>query len=618
MSNKMIPMIICVLGVVGISAAQAQSFNDYIESTRGDTVVVKDYFDLLEANSLVNAIELDVNPPAGRVYELQRGGIYWSSRGLQTPTDRPLRIVGATSTPLVQDKDFIELPIISGTSFEGAVQNGGFFQYRNDITLKNLMGVVGATNDSQGWTFMDAASSGNTVILDNVLMEHTNWVMVQSNDFHSNSLYISNSYFVNMSGEPCRRNGGVYDAVSNNTNTIHVENSTHVMAQGMAYKFRNFPIQKAVFNHNTFVNISGQLFTSFGYQSDFTLTNNLFINSNVQGYYPGLDVEETDQDLLPHGIVNVNHIPSTYNFPITPDNQRKILLDRNGVFWDDRLGQILDVLMNGQTGLPGPAGPRNGRTDWSSQMMTMNSRTQAIFDDNTRYPLLREGNWVFGGNPNFVDPKNLMTTGVDQLITWSIHAAGEGPYASSNTLPKWRQPGNEAPGNYTYPDWPIPVNLAYTNASYLSAGLGSLPLGDLNWFPSQKAIFNANRDALYAELEDAKNNGRVPAFTTISVERIDSEVPASFALSQNYPNPFNPTTNIEFSLNVPANVTLQVFDITGRLVSTLVNNENMAAGTYTATWNATNASGIPVSSGVYVYRLQAGNVIESRTMTLIK
>ena len=81
--------------------------------------------------------------------------------------------------------------------------------------------------------------------------------------------------------------------------------------------------------------------------------------------------------------------------------------------------------------------------------------------------------------------------------------------------------------------------------------------------------------------------------------------PEHFALYQNYPNPFNPTTTIQFSLETHGSVSLQIFDITGRLVEKLVTGR-LVSGTHTVVWNATN-----VSSGVYFYKLSTGQ----RTMT---
>ena len=94
--------------------------------------------------------------------------------------------------------------------------------------------------------------------------------------------------------------------------------------------------------------------------------------------------------------------------------------------------------------------------------------------------------------------------------------------------------------------------------------------------------------------------------------RYDDELPGDIKLSQNYPNPFNPTTQIRYELPQQANVRLTVYDITGRQVATLV-NETVQAGVHTVTFDAGS-----LSSGVYIYRLQAGNVLLSRKLTVIK
>lgn len=117
----------------------------------------------------------------------------------------------------------------------------------------------------------------------------------------------------------------------------------------------------------------------------------------------------------------------------------------------------------------------------------------------------------------------------------------------------------------------------------------------------------------------------VVALLQRSIERIRTDIrfentpdiPREFALEQNYPNPFNPTTQIQFSIPEQANVTLTIYDITGREVSELV-NEALGTGTYTATWDGRNANGQLVSSGVYLYRIQAGTFVETKRMVFIK
>jgi len=85
-----------------------------------------------------------------------------------------------------------------------------------------------------------------------------------------------------------------------------------------------------------------------------------------------------------------------------------------------------------------------------------------------------------------------------------------------------------------------------------------------------------------------------------------------------HPNPFNPMTNIEFSLPRPGMVSLQVYDLTGRLMRTLVSGTSYDAGTHTVPWNGTDKDGRTVASGVYFYRFESGDHRQSGRMVLLK
>jgi hypothetical protein len=94
-------------------------------------------------------------------------------------------------------------------------------------------------------------------------------------------------------------------------------------------------------------------------------------------------------------------------------------------------------------------------------------------------------------------------------------------------------------------------------------------------------------------------------------------IPTDLKLNQNQPNPFNPTTEITYELPSSSNVKLEIFDVSGRRVATLV-DEYQDAGVKTVRWGGRNASGSPLNSGVYFCRLQAGRNVQSKKMILLK
>jgi len=101
------------------------------------------------------------------------------------------------------------------------------------------------------------------------------------------------------------------------------------------------------------------------------------------------------------------------------------------------------------------------------------------------------------------------------------------------------------------------------------------------------------------------------------VETLPEELPDRFELRQNYPNPFNPSTTIEYATVEPTRVRLEIFNILGQRVALLVDDVK-PAGVHKAVWRATDDKGGPAASGVYLYRLVAGDFVRTRTMTLVK
>ena len=102
---------------------------------------------------------------------------------------------------------------------------------------------------------------------------------------------------------------------------------------------------------------------------------------------------------------------------------------------------------------------------------------------------------------------------------------------------------------------------------------------------------------------------------TLSVE--NDITPLSFRLHQNYPNPFNPVTTVRYELPEDSYTDITVYDMLGNMVNNLV-SINQSSGYKSIQWNATNNQGEPVSAGVYLYKIQAGNFVDTKKMILLK
>lgn len=97
-----------------------------------------------------------------------------------------------------------------------------------------------------------------------------------------------------------------------------------------------------------------------------------------------------------------------------------------------------------------------------------------------------------------------------------------------------------------------------------------------------------------------------------------SLTPTEYVLDQNYPNPFNPSTNISYYLKEKSTVTLEVYDILGNRITTLIDSKQQNSGSHSVVWNGVNTNGVSVSSGVYIYKLRANEFAASRKMILLK
>ncbi|MBX7046559.1 MAG: T9SS type A sorting domain-containing protein [Ignavibacteria bacterium] len=177
-------------------------------------------------------------------------------------------------------------------------------------------------------------------------------------------------------------------------------------------------------------------------------------------------------------------------------------------------------------------------------------------------------------------------------------------------------------GNYLSKKFIVTVNLSYL---LTVPPLPPVPISILNrpdtvWIASNVWIV---KEAAPTQIVDLSNLGQAVRFAfpgeivtltfpPSAIEPVSSEIPAGYSLRQNYPNPFNPSTKISFDIPASSHVNLSVYNMLGKEVETLV-NENLKAGKYEVSFN-----GSSLSSGTYYYKLTAGKFTISKVMTLIK
>jgi len=214
----------------------------------------------------------------------------------------------------------------------------------------------------------------------------------------------------------------------------------------------------------------------------------------------------------------------------------------------------------------------------------MNARTTGMFNDKTHWP-----GFTQSGNVN-TDPgfgstiPAIVNTGqanTSTFIDWfALIRRGQTP-----TIPwGYKRTTVGAAANWV-PTWPLPESddMKYTDASLKTGATDGGPIGDPNWFG-----------------------------ITLDVEEFSTTIPQQFELGQNYPNPFNPSTRIRFALPTASFVTLKVYNVLGQEVANLV-NQNLTPGSYEVDFDASR-----LSSGMYMYRVDAGNFNSTKKMLFLK
>jgi len=597
-----------------------------------------------------------------RIYQLDAGGFYNQLASIN--------IVNPTGVLTIMAAPGIKATILPQTV------NGvlcGMNYVEGSIKLRNLYWESQLSDGSYNNNNFVGSSDGvhaQFVDVDNCVFEFISLDTFSCDGYTTGAKFrFTNSYFRNIFCSSQWWGGRVFYC-KEWIDTVWVENVT-VLGGGLSFLQQNSLCRFAYYNHNTIVNDNKYWMLGVNYLEGYWV-NNLFINQNWVGedyYNVATGGQDPDPGML-MGCIGVDTIDieggtqTTQHIHIQPEfmnadstiNSNLCGLSHikawasNNVLWTDTTlmnGYYHNLQFAGQTYGPygyayinicpssyltwtGATTPHSWQTaqDTPYQVVNvpsiwMNPRTDGLF---------RNGNL-----PNIVENHNLINTAVttvspaiasaavaDQMALWDAAAWGVSPIGTNTitqsayifgdydplTVPGYSSPGVKSENGNGIDKFTDFQESFAQNGNIKLSTIDGLPIGSLIWNDAQLAAFNSateftqNMAAYVSDVILQPNKGPV------SVQH--GTTPGTFALKQNYPNPFNPSTQISYSVPTTGLVTLKVYNILGQEVVTLFSGVQ-PAGSYVKTFDGTK-----LASGVYFYRLQAGNQMQVKKMVMMK
>lgn len=457
------------------------------------------------------------------------------------------------------------------------------------VTLQNLYLLAVATNNTNaGGAAVPVQVSGdsvattiNGVVFDGwqnlVIGYNGNWDKFTILNSRFRNLVHPNQWYI---GEVLRNEypGTVY------TDSVIFRNNTMLCINGYASgTVTKYWTKYFEFVHNTVIYTFKNAFFEFN-QTTAKWDNNIFYGLNTGAIskteHPWWDelwspeissVIDLDTLNLANDTVFNPADEASPNFRMLSEAKRVIEVKNNAWFWPSAITSFWTAWND------------TAHVDSVYTPSWMNTRTAGFFSNKTAFPGFTESGNV-NADPGFgAGVANVLNGGGNDgigLFPWFTEIR-RGTALTDLWGYSLTQVGSAA--NWV-PPWPLPetADMLYSNAALKTGGTDGKPIGDYTW------------------------NGLT------AVKEVTTGLPTKFELFEAYPNPFNPSTKIDFALPSAATVSLKVFNLLGQEVATLAAG-TMTAGRHTVTFNANN-----LSSGVYIYRLTAGNFASVRKMILLK
>jgi hypothetical protein len=498
-----------------------------------------------------------------RIYVLQRNGVYF--------VNTPIRNTGWVLNIKAQDGTGRKPVIFLVKNTTTSANPAAFLQVAGNIWLSNLIISGILESDTSSYSLMQGQligtnQAGKDIVIDGCILTNSNGNHIRT-DQATRVMKITNTIFANM-GYLGRSNlgaGKAIDVRAVSCDSLVLVNNTFVNFQDRIIRHFNSTaaINNFIFDHNTVVNgmsYHGTLVLGIlGAKSE--ITNNLFIDPFALG---------NDTDYVRQAEFNESG-------ELDPIGNR-------------RMSWIFSV--------------NNTETNWkvSNNFYSISDSGQAFFNRHASTgvtgegsPLSRHINSRLGADSLTAFVKqSVVLANIPKLMTammdWyrrPVEQGGAGKTKATTNFNRLLHDYNRA--SWTYLSDTLNGSYSTSSPAY-SAGTGSFPLGDLNWFPTKKQEW-------LNWITDVNEPGMTPV---------------EFSLNQNYPNPFNPSTKISFNLVAAGKTNLSVFNLLGQKMATLIDEE------LTAGYHEINFDASKLTTGVYFYRLESGNNFSIKKMLLVK
>ncbi len=440
------------------------------------------------------------------MYVLKLNGLYWESDRIEN-NGFPLRIVGEPYTM----GDAMHLPAqiqLTDLRSDGTGADARMITGLHDVMLKNLY-ITGRTN-SQGvqtaYQPIQIDASNHTFIFDNNIIEQSNFAVIAFTA-KGNRITYTNNKFRNLIGSPSTQQWeGRGISIWADQDTVIVENNTFFNLEFTPFQLEGGSAKYIRFNHNTIVNNGRGINTGNWFQSAYW-TNNLIINAWWQGE-GAADINNSGRDPrnTHAGLFTIGALPSTYGV----EEGRRIVIGKTYAYLDPKFKTLGGDSIRRATFVD-PVTKLDFLDKYTEHMNVGHAGTT----DTVWLANLPAGMAYPCDDATWRQPKSTETgaTMIDSM--WSnitMLRRGVTP-ATPYFYKPVANPSDEA--------WPLPENFSYTDATLLTAGTDGLPIGDLNWFPTQKATFYANQANYVKQIEDL--GGAVVTFT------VDSTAEAEYA-----------------------------------------------------------------------------------------